>query len=150
MTNRQKVMSGREDREQIEKTLAGFIRDFNDLDLDKVSTYFAEDATIFPRVVMSGGDAGDIDLSHYLREEGPGPDSSMREFARERKAGTSGPPYMKLEPRDVMIQLHGEVAVVTFHLLVRHRLSRRTLVLLRRDAAWKIIHLHASNVHGGC
>jgi hypothetical protein len=38
------------------------------------------------------------------------------------------------------------VAVCTFHLDDPDSLGRRTVVLQRRQGAWKIIHIHASTV----
>jgi ketosteroid isomerase-like protein len=132
---------------EIERTLASFIHDFNNLDMEKLSTYFSNDATTFPRVVMSSKSSRDITLSDYLRQEGAGPDMIMENFASQLKAQISGPPYMRLEPKDVVIQVFDEVAIVTFHLLSEVRLSRRTFVFIREDNVWKIIHIHASNVH---
>jgi len=54
---------------------------------------------------------------------------------------------MTLEPRDVVIQIFDTVAIVTFHLLSDARLARRTFVFIRKNGDWKIIHIHASNVH---
>ncbi len=136
-----------EEQKEIKKTLASFIQDFNNLDMEKVGAYFADDATIFPRVVMSGNGSENIVLSEFLREEGAGPDRIMKKFANQLKTQSPGPPYMTLEPEDVLIQVIDGTAIVTFHFITEERLSRRTFVLVRRDDAWKIIHLHASNVH---
>jgi hypothetical protein len=53
---------------------------------------------------------------------------------------------MKLEPKDLKITQLKEAAIVTFHLENGKSLSRRTLVLSKKDGTWKIIHLHPSNV----
>jgi hypothetical protein len=98
---------------------------------------------------MSSGGSEDIVLSEFLREEGTGPDKVMEKFANQLKTRSSGPPYMTLEPEDVMIQVFDRTAIVTFHLIAEGRLSRRTFVFVRRDNVWKIVHLHASNVHVG-
>ena len=129
-----------------ERCLADFIHDFENLDLERLRTYFDDDATVFPRSIMSRSGASDIELTSYFREDGPGPDSSMRRYARELERRGDGPPYMRLQPRDVKIQAFQDSAVVTFHLLEDGRLGRRTFVFARRDGVWKIVHLHASNV----
>ena len=139
-------MAREEYREQIERCLEDFIRDFENLDLERLRTHFDDDATVFPRSIMSRSGSKDIELGSYFREDGPGPDSSMREYARELEGRADGPPYMLLQPRDVKIQVFRDSAVVTFHLLEDGRLGRRTFVFARRDDAWKIVHLHASNV----
>lgn len=57
-----------------------------------------------------------------------------------------GPPYQDLTPRDLVIQMGQDMAVCTFHLDYPHMLCRRIVVLALREARWKIIHIHASNV----
>jgi len=70
-----------------------------------------------------------------------------RVFAQERAAATKGPPYLELRPEDVLVQPLGpDAAVVSFHLRNDQRLARRTVVFARRDGAWRIVHLHASNL----
>ena len=70
----------------------------------------------------------------------------MRRTAEELPRGQKGPPYQSLEPRDLLIQGSADVAVCTFHLEHPHTLGRRTVVLQQHSGAWKIIHIHASNV----
>jgi hypothetical protein len=54
---------------------------------------------------------------------------------------------MDLQPRDLNIQIFGEVAIATFHLDDRPGfLNRRTIVLHNTPEGWKIVHLHASEV----
>ena len=69
-------------------------------------------------------------------------------FARiKRQSGRAAPPYMDLQPKDLKIQLLSpDVALATFHLLDGTTLSRRTIVLKRYPAGWKIVHIHASNL----
>jgi len=50
-------------------------------------------------------------------------------------------------PKEMKIQLYGNLAIATFHLEDRGGfLNRRTIVLSRTDKGWKIVHLHASEV----
>jgi len=69
-------------------------------------------------------------------------------LARIRKnSGRDLPPYMKLAPQDLKIQLLSEdVALVTFHLVDGAKLDRRTVILKRGSGGWKIVHIHASNL----
>jgi ketosteroid isomerase-like protein len=54
---------------------------------------------------------------------------------------------MNLQPRDLKVQLAGDVAIATFFLDDRPGfLNRRTIVLKKQANAWKIIHLHASEI----
>ena len=57
-----------------------------------------------------------------------------------------GPPYRTLEPKDLLVQTDGQMALCTFHLERPAGLGRRTVLLVRRAGAWKILHIHASNV----
>ena len=57
--------------------------------------------------------------------------------------------YLNIEPADLEIRIFGDAALATFHLVGNDkRLGRRTFVLALIDDAWKIVHLHASNVYG--
>jgi ketosteroid isomerase-like protein len=62
-------------------------------------------------------------------------------LARVRAMGAKS---MPIDVEDVQVQQWGDTAVATFHLRTEH-LSRRTFVLRRRAAQWRIVHLHASN-----
>lgn len=55
---------------------------------------------------------------------------------------------MDLQPKDLQIQLAGNnVAIATFYLEDHSGfLNRRTIVLQQIKGAWKIIHIHASEV----
>ena len=67
------------------------------------------------------------------------------------RSGKTGAPYMDIQPRGVKIQLFGNIAIATFHLDDRAGfLNRRTIVLNKTKARWKIVHLHASEVGITC
>lgn len=138
-----------QDESDVRDALGSFIRDFNNLDMASVASYFAQEATMFPRSVMSDRGTEGIDLADYCREPGPAPFQNMEEFAAELRASGDGPPFMNLEPSDIMIQILNDAAVVTFHLKSPTKLARRTIVFVKRLDTWKIIHLHASNVQIG-
>jgi ketosteroid isomerase-like protein len=69
-------------------------------------------------------------------------------FAAIRRTSTrSTPPFHRLIPEDLRVQLLGDSsAVVTFRLSNADRIARRTLVLEKLGNAWFIVHVHASNV----
>ena len=127
----------------VRETVAAFLDAFERGDIEAMEAAFAEDAVTFPRVVMSGAGQPGIDPADYRRVRGIDP--QMRALVDAFRAGDAPPPYLQLEPRDLLIQLFGDVAVVTFH-LEGSRLARRTFVLAKTGSAWKIVHLHASNV----
>lgn len=49
-------------------------------------------------------------------------------------------------PQDLQVQLLGDAALVTFQNTSPNVTSRRTFVLRREGGAWKIVHLHGSNI----
>jgi len=54
---------------------------------------------------------------------------------------------MDIQPKDIKVQMLGDSAIVSFHLDDRPGLlNRRTIVLTKTNAGWKIVHLHASEV----
>ena len=64
-----------------------------------------------------------------------------------RSATPGGPPFQRLAPEDLHVEMLGtEAAVATFHLRNAARLARRTIVLRRRERGWLIAHMHATNV----
>ena len=107
---------------------------------------FSPDAVTFPRSIMSREYDGDIEISKYRRVRGIDP--QMRELIESFKKSGRERPYLDIQPVDLEVQLFGHAALVTFHLVGGERLGRRTFVLALIDDAWKIVHLHASNVYG--
>jgi ketosteroid isomerase-like protein len=120
---------------EVEAALAEFLAAFNDLDWDRFQACFAEDATLFfparpfPNARATGWDEVAAGFAPY--------------FANLR-ATVPGPPYQQLTPRDLHIQPLGDAALATFHLPRDTAVGRRTLVLRKTTAGWKIVHLHAS------
>jgi ketosteroid isomerase-like protein len=120
----------------VEDTLWGFLNAFANLDWPTFQTYFDDEATVFfPRGDQPARVAGRDQIERVF----------LREFA-ETRAGAAGPPYLDLQPRDLLIEEMGDLALVSFHLSLPGALRRRTFVLRKRDGDWKILHLHASNI----
>jgi hypothetical protein len=68
-------------------------------------------------------------------------------FADVRDHAAGGPPFHHLMPINLRIQpLAPGVVLVTFELRNPERLGRRTVVFRRQRDAWRIVHLHASNI----
>lgn len=107
-------------------------------DLDGLMQLFTRDATIF---VPTKGDG--------LRQEGIGPIRAIfAEYFDELRAKKDAPPYVTIEPDELMVQdLGGGVTVVTFESdRAEGGIARRTFVLRRSPGgAWRIAHMHASN-----
>ena len=107
---------------------------FDNLESDRFRSFFADDATVFhPRGFAERANGR------------PQLEANFRQVFEQIRAGKTQPPYMHLQPRDLKIQIYGEIAIATFHLDDRPGvLNRRTIVLRRMKGQWKIVHLHAS------
>jgi len=122
--------------EEVRQTLFSFINAFDNLDWDRFRAFFADDATVFyPREFPHRAE-GREQIETFFRKV----------FDRIR-GGRTRAPYMDIQPRELKLQMAGEIAIATFHLDDRPGfLNRRTIVLQKRAETWKIIHLHASEV----
>jgi ketosteroid isomerase-like protein len=121
---------------EVQDALANFIHSFDNLDWDSFRLAFSDDATVFyPRAFPERANG---------RAEF---EKTFQVVFGQIRAGKTGAPYMDIQPRDMRIQLFGPVAIATFHLDDKPGfLNRRTLVLNKTNAGWKIVHLHASEV----
>ena len=119
----------------VRQAAARFVDAFNNLDWARFAASFDSTATIFHP-------------SAALMSRIEGRDSLVKSFQgvfKDVPGQRPGPPYLNIRPRDVLVQMLGDAAVVTFHLGERPRLNRRTLVFVRRGDRWLIAHLHASS-----
>lgn len=118
-------------------TVQTFVRANETANLDLIVSTFDERATVF----FPGG--------RPQRASGKG---EIREVFAELFKQRKGP--ITITPRDVSVQLFGDVAIVTAHLRalpatpIREPtvFPRRTFVLRRVDGRWLIVHHHASNI----
>ena len=74
-------------------------------------------------------------------------EASFAPFFEQLLATVDGPPYLNLQPREVRIDRHGSMALVTFHLEFPDHFGQRTLVMVEQQGRWLIQHLHASNIY---
>jgi ketosteroid isomerase-like protein len=121
---------------EVQHALANFVRAFDNLDWETFRLAFSDDATVFyPRA---------------FPERANGRSEFERVFSvvfDQIRDGKTMAPYMDIQPKDMNVQLFGDVAIATFHLDDRAGfLNRRTIVLKKTKAGWKIAHLHASEV----
>ena len=121
---------------EVRQTLADFIKAFDNLDWERFQSFFDDDATVFyPREFPHRAE-GRQEFEKYF----------WKVFDHIR-AGRTQAPYMDIQPKELRLQIAGEIAIATFHLDDRPGfLNRRTIVLQRKRSGWKIIHLHASEV----
>ncbi len=132
--------------DEVLEALESFIAAFEDGDMETMEASFSRNAVTFPRSIMAHEYDGDIEVSKYRRVRGIDP--QMRDLIDSLKKSGRERPYLDIKPVDLEIQIFGDAALVTFHLVGGERLGRRTFVLALIDDAWKIVHLHASNVYG--
>lgn len=130
-------------RAEAEATLRAFLRAFENDDLRAMEAAFAPDAVSFDMVVAAPNGSAPPDLQALRRKSGMPP--SMRALVERTPKPASGPPYRRLDPKDLLVTVAGEMALCTFHLEGPTSLARRTIVLVRRGGVWKILHIHASN-----
>lgn len=123
------------DSAAVEKTAEQFVEAFTNLDWERFRRFFAADATVFfPPSARSPRRAnGKAEIEAVFR--------SVFDNARKQK---SSPPYLNIQPKEMKIQMLGDVAIVTFHLEDPDSLGRRTIVFQKRGGQWLIVHLHAS------
>lgn len=122
---------------EVEGQVRTFLHHFENLEWEPFIAAFADDACVFhptpktPRA-FCGRDA--------VR-------AKWQEVFAGIKGDATAPPYQHLEPIDLRVTILGpDAALATFELHNAERIGRRTVVLVRRDGAWKIVHIHASNV----
>jgi pimeloyl-ACP methyl ester carboxylesterase len=121
---------------QVREALLNFIHAFNHLDWDNFRLAFDDSATVFyPRAFPDRAN-GRAELEKTFKTV----------FDQIRGGRVTGP-YMNIEPRDLDIEMFGDIAIVTFHLDDRPGFcNRRTIVMHKTGLGWKIVHLHASEV----
>jgi len=74
-------------------------------------------------------------------------EKSFKMVFQQIRGSKTAAPYMDIQPKELRIQLFGDLAIATFHLDDRAGyLNRRTIVLNKTEKGWKIVHLHASEV----
>ena len=131
-------------RAEAETALRTFLKAFENDDLAAMEASFAPDATAFdPVVAYAAKSSPDLDLAALHRQ--PGMPPVMRDLVQSSLKTGSGPPYRHLDPKGLLVQVEGDVAICTFHLENPGSRARRTIVLVRRGGAWRILHIHASN-----
>ena len=109
---------------EVRQTLSNFIQAFDNLDWEKFRNAFAEDATVFcPREFPHRAN-GRAEI-----------EANFRHVFEQIRGQASKPPYMDIQPRELHIQMLGDVAIAMFHLDDRPGvLNRRTNPV--QDSRW--------------
>ena len=125
-------------RAEVAAALWRFLDAFEHLAWDPFRACFADDACVFfPSAATPERFVGRAAFEPRFAQV----------FESERRAAPSGPPYLRLAPEALDIQLPAPgTAIAAFVLRSPERLARRTIVFRRDAGAWRIVHLHGSNV----
>ena len=119
----------------IERVIRDFLIAFGHRDYAAFIAYFSEDATVFfppSTAAPSGRVRGRSEIERTFKT------------IFDAYPPRSNRPPTPLAPQDLLIQELDGHAVVTFHLGSETARQRRTFVLKRVGAEWKIVHLHGS------
>ena len=133
-----------DEEKEVMIALDKFLRAFENGDFETMEALMTTDAYIFPRAIVSNHITKPIDNANYRRINGLDP--QMKQVINGIRESGVQPPFMQLEPEDLKITMLNDAAIVTFHLNHGKSLSRRTIVLAKKDVGWQIVHIHASNV----
>jgi ketosteroid isomerase-like protein len=117
-----------------------FLSSFNNFNWETFSGSFSDDATIFfPDWKERARRQGRAEIEKTWLSIFPEFKDSANTFK------------MNITPKDLLIQLYEQTAIVTFHLGGGERpyLARRTIVWIKQKGQWKIAHLHASVLTDG-
>ena len=122
----------RHDSANVVKRTQDFIQAFTNLNWNNFKSFFSDEATLFyPQLDNARRLNGRKEIEDALQPEFT--DTSL-------KASTN------ISPKDIRVQIDKRVAIVTFHLEDKHRLGRYTIIWIRRQSEWKILHFHASDI----
>lgn len=116
-------------------TTQKFLKAFKDFDWETFKGCFSKDATMFFPYEYRERKTGKAAIEATWAALFP-------EFTDKTKTLD-----LKLNPQNVLTQVFGNTAIVTFHFGEgTDYLSRRTLVFIKENEQWKIVHLHASGL----
>ncbi len=117
----------------VRAVVAEYVNALNTLDAERLGRTFADDVTcFFPGLPFPAARIqGRANVQNAFGQL----------FAALRQRGTRA---ASLSPVGLEVQLYGDTAIASFHLMGQREVGRRTLVLRRLGVRWLIVHLHAS------
>ena len=122
----------RHDSADVVKRTKNFIQAFTSLEWQTFKSFFTDDASMFYPT-----------LDNARRLNGR---KEIEEALEPEFTDTSLKAPKNISPEDIRVQLNRRTAIVTFHLEDKNRLGRYTIIWIRQHGAWKILHLHASDI----
>ena len=120
---------------EVEQATLKFIAAFKAFDWNNFKNCFSKDATIFFPETYAKRVKGKKEIEAAWKEIFP-------EFIEKSKTFD-----LKLTPQNMLVQVYGSSAIVTFCMGEEtNYLSRRTIIFVKEYQNWKIVHLHASGL----
>jgi ketosteroid isomerase-like protein len=120
-----------------EALLHSFVAALNHADVDGIAQLFAPNATAF---LPLDSTAAEVVGADAIR-------NAFTPLLQALRQEREGPEYMQIVPQSVLTQRPSDaLAIVTFDAGAGPVVSRRTLVIRRTPAGWRILHFHGSNV----
>jgi alkylation response protein AidB-like acyl-CoA dehydrogenase len=111
-----------------------FLRVFDDLDWDRFVACWSSNPTAF----FPGDDVRLDGRAAVL--------ARFRIMFDQLRPHTTGPPYLRLQPRDLRVDRYGDAGLVTFTLGdTTGPAPLRSLFFVREADGWKLAHVHATN-----
>ncbi len=120
-----------ESNTNVRETLNGFFRAVESMQVDRIAPFFEEDAQMFSPLG-----------TYPARLDGRA--AILAQFKAIADAIKQMPSPLKIDPQQLIVREFGDFAIVTFHLNLPGPLHRRTFILHRTAASWRIAHIHAS------
>ena len=115
------------------KRTKNFIEAFVNYKWETFKSYFTDDASMFyPQLDNAMRLNGRKEIEDALEVEFT--DTSIKA------------PPTNISPKDIRVQIKRRIAIVTFHLEDKSRLGRYTIIWIRRQGKWEILHFHASDL----
>jgi ketosteroid isomerase-like protein len=112
-----------------------FLRVFDDLDWARFVACWSSDPTAF----FPGDDVRLDGRAAVL--------ARFRTMFDQVPLRSSGPPYLHLKPRNLRVDRHGDAGLVTFTLGdAPGPIPLRSLLFVLEAGAWKLAHIHATNM----
>lgn len=115
----------------VREAMNGFMEALNALDVDRMSTFFADDITAFVPTAQADRINGK-----------PAVVEVFRQFVETTRKTTS---RLEIVPEDLEVDADDKTALVTFNVRSAGSVLRRTFVFRHQGGQWLIVHFHASN-----
>jgi len=109
-----------------------FLGALNALEVDRINACLTEDVTAFVPTVQAQRISGKAAVARVFRD-----------YVDATKKTVT---HTNIVPEGTLVDVSGDIAVVTFSVRNPASVARRTFLFRREGGAWRISHFHASNL----